>query len=48
MALLRVQRHPQITDEIRRELTSAKCRDEQTAMDQSEPAAAQLSAVNVD
>jgi len=47
MALMRVQRHPQITDEIRRELLSAKCRDEPTAMDQSELVAAQLSAVNV-
>jgi len=37
MSLLRAQRHPQITDEIRRELLSAKCRDEPTVMDQSEP-----------
>jgi len=39
LALLRIQRHPQITDEIRRELLSAKCRDEPTAMDQTAPAA---------
>lgn len=44
LALLRVQRHPQITDEIRRELLSAKCRDEPTAMDQSEAVAAPQSA----
>jgi len=38
MALLRAQRHPQITDEVRRELISAKCRDEPTAMDESQMA----------
>jgi len=52
MALLRVQRHPQITDEIRRELTSAKCRDEPTVMDESgsaaAAAAAEESAVDMD
>lgn len=47
MALLRVQRHPQITDEVRRELLSAKCRDEPTVMDQLEPAAAAQSAVDM-
>lgn len=48
MALLRVHRHPQITDEIRRELLNAKCRDELTTMDQSEPATAELCTANME
>jgi len=48
MTLLRAQRHPQITDEIRRELLSAKCRDEPTVMDQSEPVAASQAAVEME
>jgi len=47
MALLRVQRHVQITDEVRRELLSAKCRDKPTAMEQSEPAAAEQCTVDM-
>ena len=31
--LLRVHRHPQISAEVRRELTSSKCRDESVPMD---------------
>lgn len=48
MALLRAQRHPHITDEIRRELISAKCRDEPTVMDQSESSEAAQSTVNME
>ena len=35
MSLLKAKRHPSITDEIRRELASAKCRDEPAPMEQT-------------
>jgi essential nuclear protein 1 len=35
LELLRVHRHPQITAEVRRELTSSKCRDEPAPMEQA-------------
>jgi len=48
LALLRAQRHPQITDEVRRELLSAKCRDEPATMDQSEAATAPQSTADME
>ena len=51
LALLRVHRHAQITDEVRRELMNARCRDEPrdepAAMDQSDAAAAPQSTTDV-